>query len=399
MEGMDIRGKLIPSRWQHDPAIYAPARYRRACSYDAFLPEPLTTLPQIGLEIAGTVSAAEEAIRELNSVAQPALEPLARLLLRTEAIASSKVEGMQVDARTLARAEARSDAGHSIGSETAEILANIDAMQLAVEEAANADELTVEHLIQVHHALLARASNASRVAGVIRATQNWIGGNDYNPCGAAFVPPPPDTVDALLRDLMVFSNDESLPPLAQAAFAHSQFETIHPFIDGNGRTGRALVQIILRRRGVAPNYVPPISVILATDKDAYIDGLVAFRARGEGAWLEMFAVAAARAADLAATYLDRVQELQAHWREQASGFVVREDAAAWKLIEKLPGQPILTVPTGVALTGRAKPNVNQAIEQLVRAGVLLPLTSGKRNRQWEAAGLLDLLTDLDNAVV
>lgn len=388
-----MRGTLIPSTWQYDPALYAPPRYRRACAYDAFLPDSLDTLPAIAAEVAGTISAAEDAIRQLNAVAQPALGPLARLLLRTESIASSKVEGMQVDARSLARAEARSDVGHSIGREAAEVLANIDAMQLAVEEAAAAETLAADHILDIHRVLLA----GDRAAGVVRSTQNWIGGNDYNPCGADFVPPPAAAVDGLLGDLIGFCNDESLPPLAQAALAHAQFETIHPFEDGNGRTGRALVQVILRRRGIAPDYVPPISIVLAADKRRYIDGLVAFRAGREDEWLEAFAVAATRAAQLAASYLVRVQELQAEWKERLRGIVKREDAAAWLLIAELPGHPIISTAIGVARTGRSKPRVQEAIDQLVQAGVLLPLSDAKRNRLWEAAGLLDLLADLEAA--
>lgn len=393
----DMRGTLVPSIWQHDPALYAPPRYRRACAYDIFIPDSLDDLPLIEPNVAGTVSAAEAAIRQLNAVAQPALQPLARLLLRTESIASSKVEGMQVDARTLARAEARAEVGISIGREVAEILANIDAMQLAVDEASTAEELTIDHLLRIHRVLLIRAPNACQVAGAIRNKQNWIGGNDYNPCGADFVPPPAEEAKRLLDDLVSFSNDEALPPLAQAAFAHAQFETIHPFVDGNGRTGRALVQVILRRRGVAPDYVPPISVVLAADKARYIEGLVAFRDGRENEWLEIFAVAAARAAQLAEDYLVQVQALQDEWRERTGAIVKREDAAAWLLINELPGHPIISTAVGGALTGRSKPRVQQAIDQLVDADVLLPLSSGKRNRQWEAVGLLDLLADLEAA--
>jgi Fic family protein len=392
-----MRGIFLPNTWQHDPALYAPSRYRRSCAYEAFVPDPLDSLPPIAPEVAGTISAAEGAIRQLNAVAQPALQPLARLLLRTESIASSKVEGMQLDARTLARAEARSEVGYSIGREAAEILSNIDAMQLAVDEAAAADALTTDHVRGIHRVLLTGAANVDRVAGIVRRTQNWIGGNDYNPCGADFVPPPPEEVERLLDDLVVFCNDESLPPLAQAALAHAQFETIHPFADGNGRTGRALVQVVLRRRGVAPDYVPPISVVLAADKRRYIEGLVAFRESRENDWLETFSAAAARAAELATAYLMHVQHLQAEWRERLRGIVKREDAAAWLLINELPGHPIISTAIGTALTGRAKPRVQQAIDQLVEAEVLLPLSSGKRNRQWEAIGLLDLLADLEAA--
>jgi Fic family protein len=347
-------------------------------------------------EVAGTISAAEDAIRQLNAVAEARLQPLARLLLRTESIASSKIEGMQVDARTLARAEARSDVGHSIGNEAAEILANIDAMQLAVDDAAAAEDLTLDHVLDTHRTLLAGVVNAPQTAGVIRTRQNWIGGNDYNPCEAAFVPPPPDDVGRLLDDLVTFCNNVSLPPLAQAAFAHAQFETIHPFVDGNGRTGRALVQVLLRRRGLAPDYVPLISVVLAADKSRYIAGLVAFREGRENEWLESFAVAAARAAELAASYLAQVRELQAVWRERLATLGTRADAAAWRVIDVLPGHPIISTPVAVEATGRTKPAVQQGIDQLVRAGVLLPLSGGKRNRQWEADGLLDLSADVDS---
>jgi Fic family protein len=392
-----MRGTLIQCMWQYDPALYAPARYQRACNYDTFVPERLDDLPPISTEVAGTISAAEDAVRQLNSVAQPALQPFARLLLRTESIASSRVEGMQVDARTLARAEARADAGQTIGNEAAEVLANIDAMQLAVDEAAVADTIGIGHILDIHRVLLERAPNSDRIAGVVRSTQNWIGGNDYNPCEADFVPPPPDDVDRLLDDLVRFANDDSLPPLVHAAYVHAQFETIHPFIDGNGRTGRALVQVILRRRGLAPDYVPPISVVLASDKASYLDGLVAFREGRENDWLEMFAVAAARAAELATSYLGQVQSLQDGWREQAAAFVKRADAAAWLLIAELPGYPIITTTVAVARTGRSRPQVQAAIDQLVEAGVLSPLSEGKRNRQWEAIGILDLLADMDGA--
>jgi Fic family protein len=388
-----LRGTLLPRTWTYDPALYAPPRYRRACAYDAFLPAPLIELPPLDPAVAGTVAAAEDAIRKLNAAAQPALAPLARLLLRTESIASSKVEGMQVDARTLARAEARSEAGQPVGRESGEIIANIDAMQLAVEEAAVAPELTVEWLVEIHAALLAGTS----IAGRLRERQNWIGGNDYNPCGAAFVPPPPEAVDELLADLVAFCNDESFSPLAQAAFAHAQFETIHPFDDGNGRTGRALVQVLLRRRGLAPDYVPPISVVLAAEKDRYVRGLTAFREERENDWLESFAVASARASELATRYLERVQALQQEWRKRLAPFVRRADAAAWLVIDVLPAHPIVSVPIAAAVTRRTRPAVNQALAQLQAAGVLILLGESRRNRSWEATGLLDLLAGLEAA--
>lgn len=394
-----MRGTPVSRTWQWNPALYAPARYRRACGYDAFIPDPIGEL-RVDLpgDVAGTVSEAEKAIADLNRKAGAELAPLARLLLRTESIASSKVEGMQVDARTLARAEVNQETGRRVGPEAAEILANIDAMQFAIERASAAEEIRIPDVVDIHKLLLSRAGN-SEIAGRTRESQNWIGGNDYNPCGADFVPPPPEEVDRLLDDLTRFCNDETLPPLVQAAIAHAQFETIHPFDDGNGRTGRALVQVIFRRRGLAPAFVPPVSVVLAREKDRYIRGLILFREDRVHEWLEMFAVAASQAAGLAERYTARVADLREAWRDQLRHHSKpRADAAAWAVIDVLPAHPIITVPVAVAATKRTKPAVTNAVEDLERAGVLRRLTESARNRAWEAEGLLDLVVGLESGV-
>src|SRR6201991_1010787 len=340
-----VRGRHIHQIWHADPTVYAPPRYRRACEYDAFVPEPVAGVDVVlPGDVAGVVSDAEKAIADLNRAAGPELMPLARLLLRTESVASSKVEGMQLDARSLARAEANQETGRKVGSGAAEILANIDAMQLSIERAADLEGVQPADFLDIHRVLLERAPN-SQIAGRFRTTQNWIGGNDYNPCGAAFVPPPPAEVDRLLDDLCAFVNDVALPPLVQAAIAHAQFETIHPFEDGNGRTGRALVQVVLRRRGLTPAFVPPISVVLARDKDHYLKGLTLFREDRLADWIELFAAATAEAATLAAHYTIRVGDLQDEWRERLRQHSnPRADAAAWSLITALPAHPIITVP-------------------------------------------------------
>jgi Fic family protein len=324
--------------------------------------------------------------------------PLARLLLRTESIASSKVEGLQVDARDLARAEARVETGGKAGPTAREILANIDAMELAIDEASSASRVTVSDVVEIHRALLAGAPN-SHLAGMVRSTQNWIGGNDYNPCGASFVPPPPEHVQPLLDDLCEAVNEDDLPPIVQAALIHAQFETIHPFADGNGRTGRALIHVILRRRGLAPAYVPPISVVLAADKSRYINGLTRFRDDDVDGWLVDFAAAAAQGAQLAESYLGAVERLQEHWRQQVRDAMnPRSDAAVWRLIDVLPAHPVVTLPVAVAAIARTKAVVNQALDQLERAGVLARMSGGERNRSWEATGLLDLLAGLENGM-
>jgi Fic family protein len=368
------------------------------CRYDAFVPSNISELAlEFSGDVVGTVSEAENAIGLLNALAGPSLDPLARLLLRTESIASSKVEGMHVDARRLARAESRSDSGRPVSAIEIGVLANIDAMQLAIEEATSVHELDIDQITAIHHVLM-KHSEHPEIAGQIRDVQNWIGGNDYNPCGAAFVPPPPEEVMALLRDLCAFCNQDRYPPIMQAAIAHSQFETIHPFVDGNGRTGRALIQVILRRRNLAPAFVPPISVVLAANKPSYLRDLETYREGDVGEWVESFSVTATRAAHLAQRYLLKVEALKAEWRTQLDASVrPRRDAAAWSVIDALPGHPVITIAIASTATGRTRPAISAAIDQLVTAGILAPISDGRRNRSWEAVRLLDLLVEMDTA--
>jgi Fic family protein len=394
-----VRGTLVRRTWEYDPARYAPPRFRRACQYESFVPDELSTFAEpFSADLVGVVSDAETALHRLNAHARPALAPLARLLLRTESIASSKVEGMQVDARDLARAEARLESGGKAGSTAAVILANIDAMELAIDHATGSSAVTLDDLVSIHVALMATAPNRY-VAGVVRTEQNWIGGNNYNPCGASFVGPPPQDVPRLLEDLCAAINDDVLPPVLQAGLVHAQFEVIHPFLDGNGRTGRALIHVVLRRRGLTPRYVPPISVVLAGDKNSYIAGLGAF-ARGDfDAWLTTFSAATAQSAVLASSYLARVDALQDQWRAMLRTTAnPRADSVAWALIDVLPAHPMISVSVAVAATGRTKAVVNEALLQLEAAGVLDRASQGRRNRTWEATGLLDLLVDLEAGV-
>jgi Fic family protein len=390
-------GTYIRKTWHHDPTIDAPAAYRRACRYEAFVPEELGTLDvRLDSRLAGLVSEAEQSIRQLNAESGAALGPLAHLLLRTESIASSKVEGMQIGVRELARAEARAESGVKPGPTAAEVLSNIDAMTLALDEATDASSFGVEQVLAIHRRLLERAPH-KHIAGQFRRGQNWIGGNDYNPCGGDFIPPPRAEVDRLMDDLFRAINDDALSPLVQAALVHAQFETIHPFDDGNGRAGRSLIHVVLRRRGLAPRFVPPVSVVFARSKDRYIAGLTGFRGDGVMEWIDQFASATITAARLAEHYVVAVRRLQERWRQQliATGKAPRAGAAAWSIIEALPAHPMISGPVAVAATGRAKGRVYEAIDQLVNAGILTPLSEGARNRWWEASGLLDLVSGLE----
>lgn len=392
-------GRTETRIWVSDPTIHAPARYKRACEYQVFIPDRLCGM-ELTLEgkVAGLVADAEQAVRRLNEQGEPALGPLARLLLRTESIASSRVEGLQVGTAELARAEVKVAGGKKVGTESAEILDNIAAMELAVAETAAAPQVSVEH-VRAIHARLMRGDRLRRIAGTLRTTQNWIGGNDHNPCGADFVPPPPELVGPLLEDLCAAINDDLLPPLVQAALVHAQFETIHPFDDGNGRTGRALIHVVLRRRGVAERYIPPVSVVLARGRDRYIDGLTRFRNEDVSLWIDQFAGAVALAAGLAHRYVNSVREgLQPEWRAMVleSAGDLRGDATVWRVIDLLPGYPVVTAPVLAAAIGRSSPALYNAIEILEKAGVLIQVSEGSRNRMWKVHFLLELIEGLEH---
>ena len=218
-------------------------------------PDPLEDRPwRLDAATAADVTDAELAIARLNAQASTLAdsEALARLLLRAEAVASSKIEGLEVGARRLLKAQLARDLENRRADMTAtEVLNNIEAMNWAVETLSTRASITVEGLLEVHERLLA-GTRLEEHGGKLRDVQNWIGGSDYNPCAAAFVPPPPEHVRGLVEDLCEFCDSDMLPAVAQAAIAHAHFETIHPFIDGNGRTGRTLIHVILRRRGLAP---------------------------------------------------------------------------------------------------------------------------------------------------
>ena len=262
--------------------------------------------------------------------------------------------------------------------------------------------ITLDTLLEVHRRLLS-GTRLKEHGGHVRTVQNWIGGSGYNPCSAAFVPPPPEDVLVLLDDLVAFCNDDALPALAQAAIAHAQFETIHPFVDGNGRTGRVLIHLVLRRRGIATRFLPPVSLVLATWSDDYVSCLTGTRYSGEpgseaahsgiNRWTAVFAAASRRAVADAGWFEERVRQLQETWRRRAGN--TRRDSAVRRLIRVLPAAPVLTVATAAELTGRSFQAANQAIERLVEAGVLVQVNVGRRNRAFEAPEFIDLFTALE----
>ncbi|HTW41107.1 MAG TPA: Fic family protein [Solirubrobacteraceae bacterium] len=399
--------ELLDRHWQSEAAGSGVSRRdRRSCDYAAYLPDPLVDRRFVlDGDVAADIADAEAAITRLNAEAMALVdtEALARILLRAESVASSRIEGLEIGARRLLRAEAVRSL-HEPSSDVAaiEVLGNVDAMLYGIEQIGSGDEITVDLLLELHRRLLA-GTRLEAYGGSFRQVQNWIGGSDYNPCSADYVPPPHELVPDLMEDLCAFCNTEDLPAVAQAAVAHAQFETIHPFVDGNGRTGRVIIHLVLRRRGLAPRVLPPVSLVLATLARDYVGGLTASRhvgspassdaIAGVNAWLATFAGACVRSVADAATFESRAVALEREWRERLER--VRANSATDLLLHRLPGAPVLTAESAATLIGRTFKPANDAIQRLVQAGILRQITIGRRNRAYEAPEVIEAFADLE----
>ncbi len=370
-------------------------RFSMPFDYEAYVPDEVAESdPNLPASVSRVLQEADEAVHSLNdglsSVA--GLEALARQLLRQESVASSRIEGLVMSHRRLAKAAIAEDGQHR-DANAESILANIAAMDHAITVTSALKTLTPGAIVDIHRVLMENTRDA-RIAGVVRTSQNWIGGNSYNPRGAAFIPPPETEVERLLTDLAAFMNRRDISPTLQAAIAHAQFETIHPFPDGNGRTGRCLIHVTYRRAALAPRFVPPVSLVLATNSDAYVHGLTSYRAGKTEDWYLDFALTVIRACHAARLVAEELDELEQHWLEQAGN--PRRNSTAHKLIQALPAQPILRLSHAMTLTGAGTSAAHNALNELHATGVLKQVTVGKRNRAWEAVGLLRLVDEFEH---
>ncbi len=393
----DPLGHVEKRLWPGDPGAYGGRKARRPGAYQVFIPDEIAErdFPLDGDAVAA-VTEATRALQHLESSPPrvATLGALAQNLLRSESVASSRIEGVHLSHKRLARAAYQAESGQRDGR-AAEVLGNVEAMRRAIEIGVTGNPLTVADVEDVHRTLL-RFTQDADIAGVVRESQNWIGGNDYNPIGAAYVPPPPEHVRPLLDDLCAFATRTDLAPIVQAGIAHAQFETIHPFADGNGRVGRALIYAVLRRRGEIRHYVPPISLILAAEPKAYIGGLTGFSNGGVSAWIAEFADATARAATEAERLADEIEQLQSAWLEALGQ--PRRDAAVRQLVSALPQQPVIDVAVAQALTGKSHVAVGNALQALERAGILNRLNERKWGRVWECDQLLGLVDRFEKSI-
>ena len=383
--------------WPADPGAYGGRKARRPGAYEVFIPDEISgrDFPLDG----DAVAAVTEATRALQHLeASPpriaTLGALAQNLLRSESVASSRIEGVHLSHKRLARAAYQADRGQR-DRRAAEVLGNVEAMNHAIEIGTAGKPLTTSDIEDIHRTLL-RFTEDADIGGVVRESQNWIGGNDYNPIGATYVPPPPEYVPRLLDDVCAFATRTDLAPIVQAGIVHAQFETIHPFADGNGRVGRALMYTVLRRRGEIPDYIPPISLILAAEPKGYVGGLTAYREGQVSSWLAQFAGATAQAAGEAERLAEAIEQRQSVWLDELGQ--PRRDAAVRQLVSALPHQPVIDVAVAQKLTGKSHVAVGKALQELERAGILQRLNERKWGRVWECDQLLSLVDAFEKSV-
>ena len=381
--------------WTRDDAV--PAGGRKAGTYRVFIPATIAEWEfAFSGDAAEALAEATGALSRLQDdpLHRPSLK-LARSLLRSESAASSRIEGKQASQKTLARAAYDRDHGRRADRRAAEVLGNVEAMERAIAIGASSARLKRADLLDIHRTLL-RFTEDEAIAGVLRQEQSWIGGNDHHPIGAPYVGPPWELVPGLMDDLCAFMQRTDLPGVAQAAIAHAQFENIHPFVDGNGRVGRALIYTVLRRRGQLGEDVPPVSLVLGAQPRNYIAGLGAYSGGHVGLWCERFAGAVSRAAGETGRLAGAIASLQAEFLGRIGP--LRSDAAARDIVAALPDHPLLDVASMQEVTGKSHVTVGRAIAQLQGAGILRPLNERRWGRAWECAELLQVVEDFERSV-
>jgi Fic family protein len=307
------------------------------------------------------------------------IAPLAVVLLRTESASSSQIENVTAGAQALALATI----GAKTGPNAAMVAENVSAMQTALSMSGRIDK---DSLLAMHRALMAETH--PEIAGQFRAEQVWIGGGNFSPHRAAFVPPHHTRVDSALDDLTAFCERDDIPPLTQAAIAHAQFETIHPFVDGNGRVGRALVHAMLRRSGVTRRMTVPVSAGLLTDTSSYFAALTSYRTGYPGSIVSEFSRASHAAVANGSVLVADLLQARQSW---VGRIRARRDAAVWQVLDLIIRQPAVTVAVVREALGVSQPTAQSAIDELIRAAILRKDNDFRRNRVWVAPEVLEAL--------
>lgn len=382
--------------WTPDVTSYPPPPQRQRKPY----PYVITTPPEIAeaeLLLTGDVSTlvedAARAIEQLNSSLDVKhYELVASPLLRAEAISSSRIEGLRASHRSIAEARENPAAAKSVAREIANsVSAMEEAIRLSME-----GPLSVDVIKQIHMTL-ARGTDLEAFGGTFRTKQNWIGPSNHGPFNAVYVPPPPSDVNRLMGDLAVFASRTNIPAIAQAAIVHAQFEGIHPFADGNGRVGRTLAHIILRQRGLSRRVVPPISTVLAANRDDYIGALARYQQSGDALyWISHFARAAAESAHRAESLSIDIAAMVGEWSARLGKR--RVGSADDRLIDVIVQRPIISAETAAHGLGITETAARRVLGRFEEARVLRQMTDGRRNRVWAAEEVFDLLDAFEHGI-
>lgn len=401
-------GIFTEAKWEADPTL--PGRsHRRGGSCCYYSPDRLTTLqvsisPQISEEIAG-VERRVLALAQADGITE--LEDLSRFLLRSEAIASSQIEGIAPAAKQVALAEIGEAEDIRGISDAAKLVArNMTVVREASDRLARSQGVAITDLEQLQRALL----GADHPAVGIRTVQNWVGTSNYHPIGAEYVPPAPGLVPDLLEDLLSYLNGATHGPLVQAALVHAQFESIHPFVDGNGRVGRALIHTVLTRRGLTSSRLLPVSLVLATFREQYVAALNDLRFEGSpeapenarriAEWIRIFSRAVDEAVTQAEDLRAQLLLLAEQWRGRLEAFraannytrALRSDSGVARILGRLAGTPVLTVKTASQIYGLSVQNASEALTQLADAGIFSTRSIARGTTAFIANEVLDLVT-------
>lgn len=387
--------------WFPDPLSRGSRADRLLGTYRSAIP-PLIAKETVSLSRSArdAVKAAQYAADRLRETTRADLSALAGALLRSESVASSKIERLSVRHDEVALAVFGVAPGQNprrVRAAAQAVAANISAMNEAINTPGVA--LDLHDIASIHRLLLQHDPHSANEAGALRTVQNWIGGSDFSPRGALFVPPKATRIRGMLDDLVAFmrrgmeAND--IGPVELAAISHAQFETIHPFVDGNGRTGRALIHSLWRRTGFTRSTVIPVSAVLLTDVVGYFDGLTAYRRGDLDGWVIQFAAATASAATAAQDIAERIDTLREAWIDATKP---RKGSAASFLIRAALQQPVFTFDTMRAAIPVSPPAFYSAIDKLATAGIIVEVTGQGRNRVWCAPDVFALLEDFDTTL-
>lgn len=381
-----------------DRRIRAGRSIRQPEGYSAFIPAPLPPDPPLRFDgqLATILAGAGTALGRLDGVAAtlPNPELFVAMYVRREAVLSSQIEGTQSTLDDVLAFEIDSDRT-KLPRDVEEVVNYVNAMNYGLARL-DTLPLSLRLLREIHGRLLADGRGSEKSPGEFRHSQNWIGGG-RRLADATFIPPPPHEMKAALGNLERFLHDSSgLDPLIVCALAHAQFETIHPFLDGNGRVGRLLITFLLCHAKVLRRPVLYLSHYLKAHRGTYYDRLMAIRYEGDWeGWLRFFLTGVATVAREAEQTARRIVELREELRHAAQSADMSVNAL--KLLDHLFEQPIINVKAAHELLEVSFPAANGMIADLQKVGVLTEVTGGRRNRLFRFDPYLDLFADVSDA--